>query len=53
MVTIQEEVCIINHRILRYIRSRENNRKYMERRILSSIRVVGHDNLLGCYVSIT
>ena len=31
MVNIYDEVCIINHRIFRYIRARENNRKYRER----------------------
>ena len=30
MVSINLEVCVINHGILRYIRAGENNRKFME-----------------------
>ena len=37
MVNIDDEVGIINHQILRYIRAGENNRKYSVRR-LSFIR---------------
>ena len=48
MINMDNEVCIINHRILRYIRAGENNRKYSERRMLSFIRFdsVEHDDLL-------
>ena len=38
MINIDDDVCIINHRILRYIRVGENNKRYRERRILSFIR---------------
>ena len=48
MVIINDVVCIINHRILRYIQAGENNRKCRKRGTLSFIRFesVEHGDLL-------